>query len=380
MSIGDIGTVIDSLEFDAADALQISVCRVNATVIAIAYRGPDSDGWLKTVTIDVTGHMGDTVIDSLEFSVTDCTWPTIRHIYDNVFAIAYANNLGRGQLITVTIDVAGNIDNAAIDTWEYDASGGTHPGLIQIQGNIFAIAYSQGSSVGKIISLEINNNGTIEKSAIDSLTFQPSTCNNCDIQHITGNIYTVTYTGTSDDGFIISVSIDTEGNISNSPIDTLEFAPTDGGNIRQKYIGNGIIAAVSTDYWYDGWLYTIGIDEAGNIENTVIDSWEYEETNCTYPQILQVDANTFCIGFSNGSNHGIVGSVNIDDQGNITKSWYDSIEYDNVLGTYNDLINTQGNIVCIAYQGPDNDGWLKTISVEMPPSRGPDYLMLMGIG
>ena len=380
MAVGDIGTVIDSLEFDAADAIQIAACRVNNTIAAIAYRGVDNDGWLKTVTIDADGNIGNSVIDSLEFDETVCSWPSICHVKGNYYAITYQGNFNHGWLKTVTIDGAGNIGNAVTDSWEFDATNGGHPALINILNNIFAIAYDKSQTQGTIISVNIAADGTITKSAIDTLEFESTDCRTCDICHTTGAIYTVVYSGASLNAIIVSISIDNDGNISNSIIDSLQINASRGTYPRHTYIGNGIIAVVSTDYWSDGWLYTIEIDEAGNIGNAVTDSWEFNEVQGVYCRAMKINANMVCVAFSNGSNHGVVSSVQISNEGAITKSWYDTLEFDSTFGQYANLINTQGNIVSIAYQGPDTDGWIKTTTIELPPKGGAQYLMLMGIG
>ena len=380
MAVGDIGTVIDSLEFDGADAVQIAACRVNNTITGIAYRGVDSHGSLKTVTIDADGNIGNTVIDSLEFDEAACQWPSICHVKGDYFAIAYQGSSNHGCLKTVTIDGAGNIGNTIISSWEFDTTNGGHPALINIASNIFAIAYDKAQTQGTIISVNIADNGVITESAIDTLEFESMNCKYCDICHITDDIYTVVYSGPSLNAIIVSLSIDSNGNIGNSVIDSLQINTSRGTYPRHAYLDNGIIAVVSTDYWSDGWVYTFTIDEAGNIGNAVTDSWEFDEAQGVYCRAIKIDVNMLCVAFSNSSNKGVISSVAISSEGAITKSWNDTLEFDNTFGHYPTLINIHTNIVCIAYRGPDGDGWIKTTTIELPPKGGPQYLMLMGIG
>ena len=380
MAVGDIGTVIDSLEFDAADAAEAVTCKVTDTIIAIAYRGTDSDGFIVTVSIDAAGNIGNSVIDSLEFDTAGCSWPTMCHVKGNYYAIAFQGSPAHAWLKTVTIDDAGNIGNTVTDSWDFSGGAGFHPALIRISDNIFAVAYDKGQVDGTVISLRINDNGTIEKSEIDSLEFEGGSCQFCDICHLTGNIYTIVYTGTDLDTYIKSVSINSDGDIGAAAIDSLQINASRGTYPRHACLGNGIIAVVSTDYWTDGWLYTVEIDDAGNIGNTVKDSWEFETTAAGYCRAIKINANMLCISFADHLNHGSLNSVQIDDAGNITKSWYDSLDFDNVCAHCGSIINPQGNIIGIPYTGPDADGWIKTTTVELPPRGGPDYLMLMGIG
>lgn len=379
MATGDISSVIDSLEFDSTNSAEAGSCKVTDTIIAIAYKGTDDDGFLVTVSIDADGNIGNTIIDSLEFDVAGCRWPTICHVKGDHYAIGFEGIPSHGWIKTVTIDINGNIGAGVTDSWDFSGGAGFHPALIKISDNTFAVAYDIGQVDGTIKTFKINDDGTIEKSAIDTLEFEGGDCRECDICHITGNIYTIVYVGTDLDTWIASVSIDAEGNIGPAVIDSLQINTDRGIYPRHAYLGNGIIGIVSTDYWTDGWLYTVEIDAEGNIGASIKDSWEFEAVQASYCRAIKLGANMLCVTFSDRSNHGIVAAVEIDDAGNITPSWYDSLDFDDVCAHCGQIINPQGNIVGIPYTGPDGDGWLKTTTIERAPEGRPDYLMIMGI-
>ncbi len=50
-----VNTVDDSLEFDTSTGCEPSIIHVDGVIYAIAYRGPDSDGFVKTIEIDLKG-------------------------------------------------------------------------------------------------------------------------------------------------------------------------------------------------------------------------------------------------------------------------------------------------------------------------------------
>ncbi len=87
---GDIGnTVIDTLEYDTADGYEPDIIQVSGNIYAIAYRGPSNDGFIKTVSIATNGDIGNTVIDTLEYDTADGYEPDIIQISGNIYAIAY---------------------------------------------------------------------------------------------------------------------------------------------------------------------------------------------------------------------------------------------------------------------------------------------------
>ena len=54
-----------------------------------------------------------------------------------------------------------------------------------------------------------------------------------------------------------------------------------------------------------------------------------------------------------------------------------SLEYDPVGGRYQSMVHVSGNVYAIAYLGPGNDGWLKTVDIETVPivSRSQVYII-----
>ncbi|GAJ16267.1 unnamed protein product, partial [marine sediment metagenome] len=141
MAIGDIGEVIDSLEFDPVAGYYSDIIHVAGNIYAIAYTDSDDHGWLKTVSIAGNGSIG-AVIDSLEFDPVWGYLPVIIHIAGNVYAIAYEGGPGyNGWLKTVSIAGNGSI-GAVIDSLEFDPAVGSYPDIIHIAGGVYAIAYT----------------------------------------------------------------------------------------------------------------------------------------------------------------------------------------------------------------------------------------------
>lgn len=380
MAEGDIGAVIDSLEFDPDDFWEGSVITINAGVVAVAYSGVGFDGWIRTFAVDSAGNIGDSEIDHLEFDASTGHWPSICHVQDDIYAIAYTSATNQGKLVTVSIDSAGNISNAVLDSWIYESTQGTYNSTIKITDGIIAVANSETGDIGNVFTCAISDAGVITKSRIDELDFAGATITAKQIIHGRGTKYAIVYTGPGNDGFICSLDIANDGTISNTVIDSLEFAVSDGTYPRVAVIGEGILAIVSRDYWADGWLYTISIDADGNISDAVLDSWEFDPVSGSYPDIVKVSDTVATIVWSDAANHGQALSVTISDAGVITKTAIDTLEFESTAGTYCRLVHLASNIYAVAYQGPDADGWAKTFDIESPITEVPHHELCMGMG
>jgi hypothetical protein len=92
----------ESLEFEAVSATRPVIIHVSGDVYAIVYEGFEHDGWLKTVTINSSGVMALTG-ESLEFDMVEGRTPVIIHVLDDVYAIAYTGPEYDGWLKTIGI-------------------------------------------------------------------------------------------------------------------------------------------------------------------------------------------------------------------------------------------------------------------------------------
>jgi len=139
---GQIGaTVVDTLEFEAGQAVEPKPCKTFDGIFAIAYRGPGDDGWLCTVTISNAGAIGATVFDTLEFDTERCIWPDIIHLGNGIVAIAYDGVDADGFVVTAQIEADGQIAAAVIDSEEYDTGNAAEPSIVHVSGDQYAIAY-----------------------------------------------------------------------------------------------------------------------------------------------------------------------------------------------------------------------------------------------
>ncbi len=134
-------TAIDTLEYDTANGFEPSILNVTGNIFAIAYRGTSADGFLKTISIAANGDISNSPIDTLEYDTSDGREPCIIHVSGNTYAIAYRGADDDGYIKTVSIASNGDIGNSPIDTLEFDTANGYEPFVIPVSGNVYAIAY-----------------------------------------------------------------------------------------------------------------------------------------------------------------------------------------------------------------------------------------------
>jgi len=380
-TIGDIGAVVDTLEFDTADGWEPDIIQVSGNVYAIAYRGPGSDGFVKTMSIAADGDIGNTVIDTLEYDTTGGWEPNIIQVSGDVFAIVYRGPGNDGFVKTVSIATNGDIGNTVIDTLEYDTANGYEPRIIYISGNVYAIVYRGTGDDGFVKTVSIAASGDINDTVIDTLEYDTADGYKPRIVHISGDVYAVVYRGTGNDGFVITISIAASGDIGDTVIDTLEYDTANGYEPDIVYISGNVYAISYRGTGSDGFVTTISIAASGDIANTVIDSLEFNNVNVYDPSIIPVSSDVYVLAYRGSGDAGYLKTVSISASGTIAGTVIETVAFDAATGYEPRIIQISGDVFAIAYRGVSSDGFVKTINIDTeasPPSASYEIVAAAG--
>jgi hypothetical protein len=356
-------TVLDSFIFDGTYCNTPDIIHVSGNIYAIAYEGPGSDGFVKTVAITPDGNITNAAIDTLEFEIEDCYTPSIIHTSGDIYAIAYRGSKKSGFLKTINIADNGDISNSTIDTLEFDSDNGYEPDIVYVSGIYYGIAYSGKKSIGSLVTVTIAADGDISDSTIDSYEFESQSCYEPDIIHISGNYFAIAYRDKNDHGQLVTGTIAPNGDIGDSITDSLEF---DNSNAAYPYIINisgNVYAIVYTGSKSNGFVATMAISAAGDISNNVISSYEFDASDGEEPQIIHVVDDIYAIVYQGRQKDGYLITLPIEPNGNIPGTITDTFEYDTSDGYFPDIIEISDGVVAIAYCGPSSRGVLVTIGI-----------------
>jgi PKD repeat protein len=366
-SFGDYTVSLTVTEADSDDDTEtktdyISVAPI--TTYAVAYQGAYDDGFVRTMNIDNDGQIGAAVIDTLEFDSSDGRTPDIIHVSGNIYAIAYQRG-GLGYLRTVEIVIDGDIRSSTIDTLVFDGTQGLVPDIIHVSGDIYAIAYQGIDSDGYLRTVSIAENGQIAGSVIDTLEFDGNDGLMPDIIHVSGDIYAIAYNRDgyyTDPGYVRTVEIAANGQITDSYIDSFNF---DGGVAWEAdivHVSGDIFAVAYHGYNDDGFLVTISITPEGQISDSTIDYTEFDGSDGRMPNVIAVTDTIYAIAYQRNS-LGYLRTVEIAANGQITDGIIDTLIFDGTQGLVPSITHIYGDVYAIAYQGVDNDGWVRTMTI-----------------
>jgi len=365
MALGDIGTVIDTGVFDAVRGMQASPIHISGDVYAVAYRGVDNDGWVSTVSIDSDGVVG-AVIDTLEFEAFECTLPCLINVTGDIYAVAYAQTVNDdGIVCTFTIDENGNIGAAIIDALVFDAVRGRCPSIVHVTGDIYAIAYRGPADDGWLCTIDIDNAGNIGAATIDTWEFDALDCDNPVIINIAADVFAIAYTGGASSGLIQTFTINAVGTIG-ALINQIIFDATVAEEIQFSRVTGTIYCMIyssNTAGVLEGCIATISISNAGIMPLAILDYYEWDAARGVRPSFVL--NNSLCaIAYQGGTGEGWICTLEIDAAGNIGVV-IDTMEFDNTAFStdYPYILRIDDDTFAVFYQVPAV-GTIRTFTIE----------------
>jgi hypothetical protein len=325
-SDGTVNSIVDSYEFDADKGKQHHIQYVAGNIYAVAYSGDTDDGWIVTLEIATDGTITKSLVDSWEFDAVKGKTPFLFKLASGIWAIAYSGDGDDGWLGTVTLSDAGAIGSSFIDSWEFDEDKGKEIDVLNISGDVFALGYSGDTDDGWLLTTDIATDGTITKTAIDSWEFDATKGKAPDLIHIWDDVYAVAYSGNTDYGWLFTVDIASDGTITKSFVDSLEYEPTKGKDPQIIHRDDEVYVISYNGPNDDGYAATFSISTTGEIGATAIDTLEFDTDDAKKSQILQIDQNIFMIAYSSkpgGSDTGKITTIDIHENGEFRSTWVD---------------------------------------------------------
>ncbi len=320
-SFGNVGNaVIDTLEFDTADGRSPSIVHVSGNIYAVAYDGVDNDGWVKTFSITPAGDISNATIDSLEFNTTNGLTPHLVHVSGTAYAVAYTGPDGDGWVTSFTISAAGDISNSTVDSLEFDTADGLRPYLFPVSGNIYAVAYTGPAGDGFLKSFTVSGTGDIGNSVIDTLEFDTADGQAPSVVHVSGNVFAVAYRGPGDDGWVKTVTISGTGDIGNATVSSFEFDASNGLAPQIAHVHGNVYAVAYTGPGNDGWSATFTISPAGTIGGATIDTFEWNTSDGVEASLIHVNRDIWAVAYQGPAGDGFVTTFDIASNRGVSKS------------------------------------------------------------
>ncbi len=340
MAVGDIGSIIDSLDYLNEGGFITRLIHVAGGVYLVGDRVGASpfETMVFSFSVDAAGNISNAVIDSLllhsQAGAAGAPPGGFAHVSGDVFAAAYMTYY-KTVVGTFTCDSSGNLGAAVIDTIELaDAHSNKSylPDIEKITGNVFAVSFTDGfSSDGWMKTITINDDGSIDEPELDLWEWGTLNGEKPYILQVSAAHYLqIEGTGGTHRPSLEEVNITDAGVISRLS----GISPFGSGNS-----GGGTVHRVSGDVYVI--FYAGGVPANRGMMATVtcnfvdppalIDSWEYYSGATGWPRAVEISRNQAGNGkvFAVATAPGVpdtddqLNTIEVLNDGTITKSIID---------------------------------------------------------
>lgn len=384
MAFGDIGSVLDTLEYDTDFSNFNKIIKVNDSIALIFYGDSASNQKVCTVEVNAAGDITNVVKDSMSWNGAWLGYCSVCKRAADMFVCAYRGALGPpniyGHLSTIQVGAGGLIPASPEDSATFETNHIIWSSVLYLTANVIVVAYKDEFLDGWIKTFLVTDAGAITEPAHDSFEFEPVSCFEPEICKVSNSVIAGVYADAAENGHIFTIGVDGAGNIDAAVIDTYQFQVA---NVREAKLIHltGDIFVIA----YKGWgpyctLKTFEISSAGAITEPFVDSWFDNRWEGHAPSICKVSDSIVAVAYYDNVNDGQLFTIGIDGAGNIDAGILDSLEYETDIATYNEICHMQRDIYLISYQGPGSDGFVKSVDISTPLLAGPHHEMTMGMG
>jgi len=307
-----------------------------------------------------SGTITKSIISSLQFDATGYN-PIIVNVASGIYAVVYRNSSNYVILKTLAISSDGIITPSIIDSLTI-SNLGYEPDLVNIASGIYAVVYRGSSNKGYIATLQIASNGNISNSLTDQAMFNSSNTYEPSMIHTSGNYYLVVYRGSSNKGSATTLQISASGAITSTWVSTMVFSNT-GYEPSVIHVSGNYYAVAFRGASNKGNLVTLAVDGSGQLSGSTVSSLVFNNTAGYTPVIINSSGDTYAIAYRGASNYGYITTVNISSGGIISSPLIDTFKFDGAAGYEPDIITVSNNVYAAVYRGASNDGFLVTLEI-----------------
>ena len=300
------------------------------------------------------------------------SWSSLVHLDSNTYVLAFDSANNKSGISTFTISPDGQTITE-LDFMQHDPGNSGYNSLVKVDSDTVALAYRSSGS-GTIKTFDIDSDGDIRLA--DSLVHTTGGAFFNSLVQVDSDTFALAYVDCvwcNGGIYIATVDIDSDGDIT-------AVKTRSEGNISYQYTGEGYNSLVQVDSDTFALAYTGGLSKDGYISTftispdgqtiTKVDTLEHDEINGTYNSLVQVDSDTFALAYQ-GNGGGYISTFDIDNDGDITavktQSEGNNLEYSGDVNAVESwgksFVKMDSDTFALAHTNPYSGGHITTFNI-----------------
>ena len=242
--------------------------------------------------------------------------------------------------------------DAEVKELEHDTQQGTYNSLVQVDSDTYLLAYQGLDGDGFIKTFTISSNGATV-TQVQSLTHDNINGEHNSLVQVDSDTYLLAYSGQDSDGYLKTFTVAADGSTI-TQVASLEhdtdlgqhnsLAKVDSDTYVLAYVGSGS----------DGYIKTFTVPADGSTI-TQVAVLEHDTNVAIYNSLVQVDTDTYVLGYRDAWNDGQLKTFTIPADGS-TITQVATYEYDTANSTYNSIVKIDSDTYAVAWYGYNPTG------------------------
>ena len=381
MALGDIVQVLDTQGFAVHALTDIVGCARNANIAVLLTRDLASGHPLaRSIAISNAGLITATPEDSLVLHDHNMTDPGLIHFYDDVFVSITHDDSGYTRLISFLVSDVGAIPAARADLLQIANSSNTNhiSELLRVHDHVLLTGSCRASDPKNIETVITSYLGIFTDPPADSMQLSISPFETRFRQgsgtRIVGlfnrsyelNIFTFTCTAS--------------GIIPATPTDTwLSYTSATSFSSLAK-VTDLVYAVLGLDVGGNAVIRTFSINADGTINKSFIDTETVEAASADQAFMTEIGGGYFIVAYGVSGVPGRLRTYFIADDGTITDGHISSLDITSNSFSLVSMFHLQGDIWGMAFVGSATEVLLYTLEIETPSDEVPHHEMMLGMG
>ena len=311
-SNGSSITEITSLKHNNNQGLYNSLAQVDSDTYLLAYTGPDNDGFISSFTISSDGT-SITEIVQLEHQTSHAEHNSLVQVDSDTYALAYSGPDDDGFVTTFTVASDGS-SITKVATIEHNTSDASFNSLIQVDSDTYVLGYTGSGEDGFIATFTISSDGA-SITEVSELEHQASKADYNSLEKVDSDSYALAYSGPDDDGFVTTFTVASDGS-SITEVATIEHNTSDASFNSLIQVDSDTYVLAYSGTGEDGYIATFTISSNG-ATITEVDEIEHDTEKGRYNSVVQVDSDTYALAYAGLNSDGFIKTFSIQSDGTL---------------------------------------------------------------
>jgi len=381
LALGDIVQVLDTQGFALQSGNALVLCKRNKNIAVLLSQDIAANTPLaRAISINDAGTINATPTGSLSLYAGAGRDLGLIHWYENIFVAMVNDHTAANRLISFSVSDAGVIPGAIIDDLSLAAASNLHhiSDLLQIHDTVIVTGSTYPAAADSVETAIVSIAGSFSAGLADKLPLATRPREQR-LRQGSGTRIVEAYTSANVIN-IVTFTCTALGLMPATPDDSWAWFTAGAERVSLCKITDLVYAIFTYDSDGEARIRTFSINLDGSINKSVIDTEIVDTAGGGVAYMLELSQGYFIVAYQVAGIPGRIKTYFISDAGVITDGQISSLDIDLTGFSQVSMVHLQGDIWALCFLNTDQEIMIYTLEIVTPSEAGPHHEMIMKIG